>query len=85
MNRQNRLLGAGKRRSSGSDGAGMIERQAYAALVLAEQALGQAIQNGRKAGERGDASLTEALGLGELKDSESFMTWLSVAPQLEEL
>lgn len=85
MNRQGRLRGAAKRESNGSEEAGMIERQAYAALVLAEQALGQAIHSGGKPETRGDASFTEALGLGELKDSESFMTWLSVAPQLEGL
>lgn len=66
-----------------------LERQAHDALVLAEQALAEAIQprSGRESNKsRSILSLAgETLGLGEIKDSDGFLTWLSVAPDLTSL
>lgn len=77
--RQKRVLSGHRGQDCDDD----MESRAYNALVLAERALGEVI--GAVDGS-GDSSLADSgFGLGEIKDSEGFLTWFSVAPELSSM
>lgn len=56
------------------------ERRAFDALVLSEQVLRAVINQGENEEVVHSSNHADAMGLPELRDSESFLTWFSVVP-----